>query len=196
MPSPCCRPSRRSRPCAAWPRPARPRSRCSASATRCSTAIRPSGRGRPSGPSSRARSRPARRRRGSASPAWSSSAAASQPVATRSGRADLEHLRAQVPLHDTADELCAVAKDLQARPRRHPARRQGHRDDDQAAERRGQLANYRVRALRHPRHARRRDRRHQRAGPDPHAARASRPSWTTATSRPPRSPPSSSTPTG
>jgi CHAT domain-containing protein len=34
------------------------------------------------------------------------------PMATRSGRADLNHLRSQSPLHDTADELCAVAKDL------------------------------------------------------------------------------------
>jgi CHAT domain-containing protein len=33
-------------------------------------------------------------------------------VATRSGRADLDHLRSQMPLHDTADELCAVAADL------------------------------------------------------------------------------------
>jgi CHAT domain-containing protein len=31
---------------------------------------------------------------------------------TRSGRADLAELRSQVPLHDTADELCAVAADL------------------------------------------------------------------------------------
>jgi tetratricopeptide (TPR) repeat protein/CHAT domain-containing protein len=35
-----------------------------------------------------------------------------QRVATRGGRADLDHLRSQSPLHDTADELCAVAKDL------------------------------------------------------------------------------------
>ena len=34
------------------------------------------------------------------------------PMATRSGRPDLDHLRGQAPLHDTADELCAVAKDL------------------------------------------------------------------------------------
>jgi CHAT domain-containing protein len=34
------------------------------------------------------------------------------PMATRSGRPDLDHLRVQMPLHDTADELCAVAKDL------------------------------------------------------------------------------------
>jgi CHAT domain-containing protein len=37
-------------------------------------------------------------------------------VATRSGRADLDHLRSQPPLHDTADELCAVAKDLRLSP--------------------------------------------------------------------------------
>jgi hypothetical protein len=34
------------------------------------------------------------------------------PMATRDGRPDLDHLRVQTPLHDTADELCAVAKDL------------------------------------------------------------------------------------
>jgi CHAT domain-containing protein len=33
-------------------------------------------------------------------------------MTTRSGRADLDHLRSQPPLHDTADELCAVAADL------------------------------------------------------------------------------------
>jgi CHAT domain-containing protein len=39
-----------------------------------------------------------------------------QRVATRGGHADLDHLRSQVPLHDTADELCAVAKDLRLSP--------------------------------------------------------------------------------
>ena len=34
------------------------------------------------------------------------------PMATRGGRPDLDHLRVQTPLHDTADELCAVAKHL------------------------------------------------------------------------------------
>jgi CHAT domain-containing protein len=38
------------------------------------------------------------------------------PMATRSGRPDLEHLKIQMPLHDTADELCAVAKDLKLAP--------------------------------------------------------------------------------
>jgi len=33
-------------------------------------------------------------------------------MATRQGRPELAHLRVQSPLHDTADELCAVAKDL------------------------------------------------------------------------------------
>jgi CHAT domain-containing protein/Tfp pilus assembly protein PilF len=37
-------------------------------------------------------------------------------MATRNGRADLDHLRSQPPLHDTADELCAVAKDLRLSP--------------------------------------------------------------------------------
>jgi tetratricopeptide (TPR) repeat protein/CHAT domain-containing protein len=38
------------------------------------------------------------------------------PMATRSGRPDLDNLRMQMPLHDTADELCAVAKDLKVAP--------------------------------------------------------------------------------
>jgi CHAT domain-containing protein/tetratricopeptide (TPR) repeat protein len=38
------------------------------------------------------------------------------PMATRGGRADLDHLRSQSPLHDTADELCAVANDLKLAP--------------------------------------------------------------------------------
>lgn len=33
-------------------------------------------------------------------------------ISTVSGRAELAHLRAQMPLHDTADELCAVGRDL------------------------------------------------------------------------------------
>ena len=37
-------------------------------------------------------------------------------VAMRGGHADLDHLRSQAPLHDTADELCAVAKDLRLAP--------------------------------------------------------------------------------
>lgn len=41
---------------------------------------------------------------------------AARKVAMRSGRADLSQLKSQSPLHETADELCAVAKDLQASP--------------------------------------------------------------------------------
>jgi CHAT domain-containing protein len=37
-------------------------------------------------------------------------------MATRQGRPDLHHLRLQTPLPDTADELCAVAKDLKLSP--------------------------------------------------------------------------------
>jgi CHAT domain-containing protein len=37
-------------------------------------------------------------------------------VTTRGGRADLDHLRSQSPLHNTADELCAVARDLTLAP--------------------------------------------------------------------------------
>jgi CHAT domain-containing protein len=39
-----------------------------------------------------------------------------QKVPTRGGRADVDHLRSQPPLHDTADELCAVARDLRLSP--------------------------------------------------------------------------------
>lgn len=38
------------------------------------------------------------------------------PIATRNGLTDLDHLRMQAPLHDTADELCSVAKDLKLTP--------------------------------------------------------------------------------
>jgi CHAT domain-containing protein len=37
-------------------------------------------------------------------------------VSLRGGHADLEHLRFQVPLHETADELCAVARNLRLEP--------------------------------------------------------------------------------
>jgi CHAT domain-containing protein/tetratricopeptide (TPR) repeat protein len=37
-------------------------------------------------------------------------------LAINKGRADLDHLRSQSPLHETADELCAVAKDLMLMP--------------------------------------------------------------------------------
>jgi CHAT domain-containing protein len=39
-----------------------------------------------------------------------------KPVAKRSGLADLAHLKVQTPLPETADELCAVARDLKADP--------------------------------------------------------------------------------
>src|SRR5262245_49843980 len=39
-----------------------------------------------------------------------------QKFPTRGGRADLGDLRSQQPLHDTADELCAVARDLRLSP--------------------------------------------------------------------------------
>jgi CHAT domain-containing protein len=35
-----------------------------------------------------------------------------QHLAVRGGHADFEHLRSQVPLHETADELCAVSQTL------------------------------------------------------------------------------------
>src|SRR5262249_25828353 len=37
-------------------------------------------------------------------------------VRVRAGRPDLDHLRSQAPLYDTADELCAVAAQLKLMP--------------------------------------------------------------------------------
>jgi CHAT domain-containing protein len=39
-----------------------------------------------------------------------------QRVVTRGGYTDLDHLRSQSPLHDTADEICAVARELRLLP--------------------------------------------------------------------------------
>jgi hypothetical protein len=36
------------------------------------------------------------------------------PIRTRGGLADLAPLRAQTPLPETADELCALARDVKA----------------------------------------------------------------------------------
>jgi CHAT domain-containing protein len=79
-------------------------------AIRCSMVILRRGRGRPSGPLAR-QSRPVRRRRGNRWPQVERRRGV-VPMATRGGRPDLDHLKVQTPLHDTADELCAVAKDL------------------------------------------------------------------------------------
>jgi tetratricopeptide (TPR) repeat protein len=38
------------------------------------------------------------------------------PIISQGGRVDVDHLRTQAPLHDTADELCAVANDLKLAP--------------------------------------------------------------------------------
>jgi CHAT domain-containing protein len=65
-------------------------------------------------------------------------------MATSNGRPDLDLLRSQTPLHDTADELCAVAKDLMVSPddiflgaRATEARVKGLSTE-------GRLANYRI----------------------------------------------------
>ena len=104
--------------------------------------------------------------------------------------------QAQAPLPETADELCAVARDLKADAERHPPRGPGHRERGQAAERERGAGPVPHGAFRHPRGARRRADKDPRAGPDPDAAREGQRRRTTATCRPPRSPPSSSTPTG
>ena len=50
----------------------------------------------------------------------------------------------QTPLPETADELCAVAKDLERRPERHAARRAGPPRRDQGPERARQSRRYRI----------------------------------------------------
>lgn len=66
------------------------------------------------------------------------------PMATRSGHPDLDDLRRQMPLHDTADELCAVAKDLKLA---HDDIMLGARATETTVKRlsgEGKLASYRV----------------------------------------------------
>ena len=168
-PSPCCRPSPPSRPCAASPRPAPPPSRCSASATRCSTATRPRGRGRPSGPSSR------RDKQACPQTLWQRVAGLVEK--RRSVRRSPPAAAVPISIICARSRPCTTPPTSCARwprtcrlsPRRHPARRQGHRDGHQEAERPWQARPVPRAALRHPRHHRRRDRGHQRAGPDPDA---------------------------
>ena len=59
------------------------------------------------------------------------------PVQTRGGLADVEFLRGQAPLPETADELCAVARDLHADVGRTPAWRARHRARGETLERNG-----------------------------------------------------------
>lgn len=66
------------------------------------------------------------------------------PMASRSGLVDINHIRMQAPLHDTADELCAVANDLKLA---HDEILLGARATEKAIKRLsadGQLAQYRA----------------------------------------------------
>jgi CHAT domain-containing protein/tetratricopeptide (TPR) repeat protein len=67
-----------------------------------------------------------------------------QKVATRGGHADLDHLRSQVPLHDTADELCAVAKALQFAPDDILLGAKATETSIKALSSEGKLADYRI----------------------------------------------------
>ena len=67
-----------------------------------------------------------------------------RPLATPGGLADVSFLRVQVPLPETADELCAVARDLKASPEEI---RLGSRATEREVKRlseNGQLAKYRI----------------------------------------------------
>ena len=65
-------------------------------------------------------------------------------VATRGGLVNLADIKGQVPLPETADELCAVAQGVKAEAARHPPRSAGHRTRGQAPERKRRLAKYRM----------------------------------------------------
>ena len=76
-------------------------------------------------------------------------------VETRGGLADVSHIKMQVPLPETADELCAVAQDVKADAQRHPPRGAGDGARDQAAQRERGAGEVSHGALRDPRCARR-----------------------------------------
>jgi CHAT domain-containing protein len=66
------------------------------------------------------------------------------PMATRSGRPDLDQLRVKAPLPDTADELCAVAKDLRPAPEDIVLGARATEATIKRLSAEGRLANYRV----------------------------------------------------
>ena len=66
------------------------------------------------------------------------------PVATRGGLADASHIRMQAPLPETADELCAVARDLRADPAEMRLGDRATEREVKALSASGQLAQYRV----------------------------------------------------
>ena len=66
------------------------------------------------------------------------------PVQTRGGLADVEFLRGQVPLPETADELCAVARDLHADPGELWLGARATEREVKRLSKTGQLAQYRI----------------------------------------------------
>ena len=66
------------------------------------------------------------------------------PVATRNVLADLAHLRIQTPLPETADELCAVARDLRADTSEMRLGARATEREIKALSERGTLAQYRI----------------------------------------------------
>jgi CHAT domain-containing protein len=66
------------------------------------------------------------------------------PMATHNGRPDLDQLRMQAPLPETADELCAVAKDLRPAPDDIVLGARATETTIKRLSAEGRLANYRV----------------------------------------------------
>ena len=66
------------------------------------------------------------------------------PIETLRGLADVSHIRQQVPLPETADELCAVANDLHAEPGEMRLGTRATESEVKALSADGQLAQYRI----------------------------------------------------
>ena len=71
-------------------------------------------------------------------------AEASLRVETRSGLADVSHIKMQVPLPETADELCAVAQDVKAEARDIRLGAQATEREIKRLSASGELAKYRM----------------------------------------------------
>ena len=136
-----------------------------------------------------------------------SRSAAARPLAGftklfRGGQADIEQVRRWTPLPETADELCEVARRLGVPESEILLGATRHRGGAQGPLREGPPRRLRHPALRHARRAHRPGAGLGRAGLDPDAASRRAPAmqrrWsaTMAFSPHPRSPPSSSMPTG
>ena len=75
-------------------------------------------------------------------------AAKKASLETRSGLADVTYLKAQVPLPETADELCAVARDVKAEARDIRLGAQATEREIKQLSASGELAKYRWCTLR------------------------------------------------